>query len=96
MLTRPERTGLALNTVKAYGQDTPRRIPKPDAMIGRVKGSTVETIDAWHARRAKWTHRLLIGYERQSSNISENQLERSERNFRCRPMPIEHQREPTR
>jgi predicted DNA-binding transcriptional regulator AlpA len=48
-----ERTGLALNTVKAYSQDTPRRMPNPDAMIGRVKGWKVQTIDAWRARRAK-------------------------------------------
>lgn len=47
-----ERTGLALNTVKAYSQDTPRRMPNPDAMIGRVKGWLAETIDAWQARRA--------------------------------------------
>jgi predicted DNA-binding transcriptional regulator AlpA len=46
-----ERTGLALNTVKAYSQNTPRRMPSPDAMIGRVKGWKVQTIDAWHARR---------------------------------------------
>jgi predicted DNA-binding transcriptional regulator AlpA len=46
-------TGLTLNTVKAYSQDTPRRMPKPDAMIGRVKGWTVQTIDAWHASRSK-------------------------------------------
>ena len=44
-----ERTGLALNTVKAYAQDTPRRMPHPDAMIGRVKGWSVQTIDAWHS-----------------------------------------------
>lgn len=43
-----ERTGLALNTVKAYAQDTPRRMPNPDAMIGRVKGWREQTIDAWH------------------------------------------------
>jgi predicted DNA-binding transcriptional regulator AlpA len=48
-----ERTGLALNTVKAYSQDTPRRMPNPDAMIGRVKGWKVQTIDAWHACRGK-------------------------------------------
>jgi predicted DNA-binding transcriptional regulator AlpA len=49
-----DRTGLALNTVKAYSQDTPRRMPNPDAMIGRVKGWTVRTIDAWHkGRRSK-------------------------------------------
>ena len=44
-----ERTGLALNTVKAYAQDTPRRMPEPDAMIGRVKGWKTQTIDAWHS-----------------------------------------------
>lgn len=43
-----ERTGLTLNTVKAYAQDTPRRMPNPDAMIGRVKGWKEQTIDAWH------------------------------------------------
>ena len=48
-----ERTGLAVNTVKAYSQDTPRRMPGPDAMIGRVKGWTAATIDKWHARRAR-------------------------------------------
>ena len=48
-----ERTGLALNTVKAYSQDTPRRMPNPDAMIGRVKGWKAETIDAWHTRRTR-------------------------------------------
>lgn len=48
-----KRTGLALNTIKAYSQDTPRRMPNPDAMIGRVKGWLSETIDAWHDRREK-------------------------------------------
>ena len=48
-----DRIGLALNTIKAYSQDTPRRMPNPDAMIGRVKGWKAETIDAWHERRAK-------------------------------------------
>lgn len=43
-----ERTGLSLNTVKAYSQDTPRRMPNPDAMIGRVKGWLPKTVDAWH------------------------------------------------
>jgi predicted DNA-binding transcriptional regulator AlpA len=47
-----ERIGLAVNTVKAYSQNTPRRMPNPDAMIGRVKGWSAATIDAWHARRA--------------------------------------------
>jgi predicted DNA-binding transcriptional regulator AlpA len=47
-----DRTGLALNTVKAYSQDTPRLMPKPDAMIGRVKGWTAQTIDAWHAGKS--------------------------------------------
>jgi predicted DNA-binding transcriptional regulator AlpA len=41
-----ERTGLSLNTVKAYSQ-IPGRLPKPDAMIGRVKGWLPKTIDAW-------------------------------------------------
>lgn len=44
------RTGLAVNTIKFYSQDTPRRMPKPDAMIGRVKGWKAETIDEWRAR----------------------------------------------
>lgn len=42
-----KRTGLTLNTVKSYSQDTPRRMPNPDAMIGRVKGWTEKTIDEW-------------------------------------------------
>ncbi|AAN07946.1 helix-turn-helix DNA binding protein [Mycobacterium phage Avani] len=46
-----ERTGLALNTVKAYSQ-VPGRLPEPDAIVGRVKGWLPETIDAWMARRS--------------------------------------------
>lgn len=45
-----ERTGLSLNSVKAYSQ-IPGRLPEPDAMIGRVKGWRPETVDAWMARR---------------------------------------------
>lgn len=41
-----ERTGLTLNTVKAYSQ-IPGRMPEPDAKTGRVKGWKAETIDAW-------------------------------------------------
>lgn len=43
-----ERTGLSLNSVKAYSQDTPRLMPEPDALVGRVKGWKASTIDAWH------------------------------------------------
>lgn len=43
-----ERTGLTLNTIKSYSQNTPRRMPDPDAMIGRVKGWLPATIDEWH------------------------------------------------
>jgi predicted DNA-binding transcriptional regulator AlpA len=45
-----ERTGLTLNTVKAYSQ-IPGRLPEPDAMIGRVKGWLPKTIDAWIKHR---------------------------------------------
>ena len=45
-----ERTGLTLNTVKAYSQ-IPGRLPEPDAMIGRVKGWSPKTIDAWIKHR---------------------------------------------
>lgn len=41
-----ERTGLSLNTVKAYSQIA-GRLPDPDALIGRVKGWLPGTIDAW-------------------------------------------------
>lgn len=41
-----DRTGLALNTVKAYSQ-IPGRLPEADVKIGRVKGWKPETIDAW-------------------------------------------------
>lgn len=47
-----ERTGLSLNTLKAYSQ-IPGRLPEPDAVTGRVKGWLPETIDAWMAERAK-------------------------------------------
>ncbi|OBF23086.1 hypothetical protein A5720_00100 [Mycolicibacterium conceptionense] len=46
-----ERTGLSLNSVKAYSQ-VPGRLPEPDAMIGRVKGWLPETVDAWIERRS--------------------------------------------
>jgi predicted DNA-binding transcriptional regulator AlpA len=44
-----DRTGLTLNTIKAYSQ-IPGRLPEPDAMIGRVKGWLPKTIDAWRPR----------------------------------------------
>lgn len=43
------RTGLSLNTVKAYSQATPKRMPNPDVMVGRVKGWLPKTIDDWHS-----------------------------------------------
>lgn len=46
-----ERTGLSLNTIKAYSQNVPLRMPPPDAMIGRVKGWNAATIDAWHSAK---------------------------------------------
>ena len=46
-----ERSGLTLNTVKAYSQ-LPGRLPNPDAMIGRVKGWLPKTIDAWIKSRS--------------------------------------------
>lgn len=46
-----ERTGLALNTIKAYSQ-IPGRLPEPDAVTGRIKGWLPETIDAWLAQRS--------------------------------------------
>lgn len=46
-----ERTGLALNTVKAYSQ-VPGRMPEADVKIGRVKGWKPETIDAWMKARS--------------------------------------------
>ncbi len=46
-----ERTGLALNTVKSYSQDTPRRMPNPDVLVGRVKGWTEKTIDEWQGSK---------------------------------------------
>jgi predicted DNA-binding transcriptional regulator AlpA len=47
-----KRTGLSLNTIKAYSQ-VPGRLPQPDALIGdRVKGWLPETIDRWMARRS--------------------------------------------
>ncbi|MDN4521331.1 hypothetical protein QYF68_26430 [Mycolicibacterium austroafricanum] len=45
------RTGLSPNTIKSYSS-IPGRMPQPDAMIGRVKGWTPETIDRWMERRA--------------------------------------------
>lgn len=45
------RTGLSINTVKAYSQ-IPGRLPEPDAVVGRAKGWLPETIDAWMARRS--------------------------------------------
>lgn len=45
-----ERTGLSPNTIKAYSQ-IPGRLPKPDAMTGRVKGWLPETIDRWIKQR---------------------------------------------
>jgi predicted DNA-binding transcriptional regulator AlpA len=44
------RVGLTVNTVKSYSQ-VPGRMPPPDAVIGRVKGWSEETIDAWQERR---------------------------------------------
>jgi predicted DNA-binding transcriptional regulator AlpA len=47
-----KRTGLSLNTIKAYSQ-VPGRLPQPDALIGdRVKGWLPETIDRWVVRRS--------------------------------------------
>lgn len=43
-----ERTGLSLNSIKAYSQ-IPGRMPEPDSTIGRVKGWLPETIDAWRS-----------------------------------------------
>lgn len=45
-----ERTGLAVNTIKAYSK-IPGRMPQPDVMIGRVKGWLPSTIDDWTLRR---------------------------------------------
>lgn len=45
------RTGLSINSVKAYTQ-IPGRLPEPDAVVGRVKGWLPETVDAWMAKRA--------------------------------------------
>lgn len=46
-----KRTGLSLNTIKAYSQ-VPGKLPQPDALIGeRVKGWLPSTIDTWNERR---------------------------------------------
>lgn len=46
-----QRTGLSLNTIKAYSQ-MPGKLPQPDALIGdRVKGWLPMTIDVWNERR---------------------------------------------
>jgi predicted DNA-binding transcriptional regulator AlpA len=47
-----ERTGLSLNTIKAYSQ-IPGRLPEADAMIGRVKGWLPKTIDAWTTAKSR-------------------------------------------
>lgn len=47
-----EHSGLKRNTIKAYSQ-IPGRLPKPDAVIGRVKGWLPQTIDTWLTRRQK-------------------------------------------
>lgn len=47
-----DKTGLSLNTVKAYSQ-IPGRLPEADAMIGRTRGWLPETIDAWMVRRPR-------------------------------------------
>lgn len=47
-LSRPEvaeHIGVKPDTMNRY------RMPEPDAMIGRLAGWTVETIDAWNAAR---------------------------------------------
>lgn len=45
-----DKTGLSINTVKAYSQ-IPGRLPEADAMIGRTRGWLPETIDGWMERR---------------------------------------------
>ena len=50
-----ERTGLALNTVRAYERQG--RLPKPDAMTGRTRGWRPETIDYWTKNRVGRGHR---------------------------------------
>lgn len=45
-----DKTGLSLNTIKAYSQ-IPGRLPEPDAMIGHIRGWLPETIDDWMNRR---------------------------------------------
>lgn len=46
-----KRTGLSLNTIKAYSQ-VPGKLPQPDALIGdRIKGWLPGTIDTWNQRR---------------------------------------------
>ncbi|MCV7205330.1 XRE family transcriptional regulator [Mycolicibacterium peregrinum] len=48
-----KRTGLSLNTIKAYSQ-VPGKLPQPDALIGeRVKGWLPSTIDVWNERRTQ-------------------------------------------
>ena len=48
-----KRTGLSLNTIKAYSQ-VPGKLPQPDALIGnRVKGWLPTTIDVWNERRLR-------------------------------------------
>ena len=47
-LSRPEiaeRIGVKPDTMNRY------KMPAPDAMIGRLPGWTVETVDAWNAAR---------------------------------------------
>ncbi|NDK91015.1 transcriptional regulator [Gordonia desulfuricans] len=41
--------GLTVDTVKSYARDG--IMPPADVMIGRTKGWTVETIDAWKVGR---------------------------------------------
>ncbi|MGW0039810.1 helix-turn-helix transcriptional regulator [Gordonia sp. NPDC003376] len=43
------RTGLSVDTIKSYGRDG--IMPPADVMIGRTKGWTAETIDAWSEGR---------------------------------------------
>lgn len=40
-----ERIGVKPDTLSRY------KLPEPDAMIGDVRGWTVETVDAWNAAR---------------------------------------------
>ena len=48
-----KRTGLSLNTIKAYSQ-VPGKLPQPDALIGdRIKGWLPSTVDDWNERRLR-------------------------------------------